>query len=296
MTVRRELEQALAICAGGTLPPNVALVHLFLAARDAAEAERALAEASARSGGTPEALRLRGTLALLRQAAGCFDAVNDVLAIAEEGAAAASPAAWAEVFDRAAALSPEIAVAAYALGRPDLLEAANQEVLGRLRAWRLLGADRRVLELGCGIGRLLPLLAHESAMVIGLDISAGMLAQARRRTAGLANVLLLRSSGRDLAAIDSGSLDLVCAVDSFPYLVQAGLAAAHLAEAARVLRPDGALAILNYAYGRDFAEDRDELMALAAAAGLELVEARAGDFQWWDGTSFLLRPCPGEPT
>ena len=37
-------------------------------------------------------------------------------------------------------------------------------------------------------------------------------------------------------------------MDSFPYLMQAGVAERHVAEAARMLRPGGALAILNLSY------------------------------------------------
>ncbi len=44
-----------------------------------------------------------------------------------------------------------------------------------------LGGQRRVLDLGCGPGRDVAFLADLGCHVTGLDLSAGMLAQARRR-------------------------------------------------------------------------------------------------------------------
>ncbi len=46
-------------------------------------------------------------------------------------------------------------------------------------------ADQRVLELGCGSGRIARALARAGCQVVGLDNHAGMLAEARRMTADL---------------------------------------------------------------------------------------------------------------
>jgi len=98
-------------------------------------------------------------------------------------------------------------------------------------------------------------------------------------------VLLLRGSGLDLGALRDGIADLVYAVDSFPYLVAAGVAATHLAEARRVLRPGGALLILNYSYRDDLEAARAEL---SAAPGFGVVENGSAPFRHWDGRCFLL--------
>ncbi|PCR90835.1 class I SAM-dependent methyltransferase [Natrinema ejinorense] len=42
--------------------------------------------------------------------------------------------------------------------------------------------DRKVLEIACGTGRFTVMLAHQGADVVGLDISAAMLQQGRRKT------------------------------------------------------------------------------------------------------------------
>src|SRR5262249_24963782 len=152
----------------------------------------------------------------------------------------------------------EASVAAHSLGDPRLLAKATREIVNLFGAWGLLGADRRTLEIGCGIGRLQAALAPSVAEAHGIDVSPKMTAAAVRRCTGLANVFLSVSSGRDLEGFADASLDLVFAVDAFPYIHHAGeeLVAAHWREAVRVLRPGGELAIFNYSYRDDISADR----------------------------------------
>ena len=89
---------------------------------------------------------------------------------------------------------------------------------------------------------MLPLLARSCRVAVGIDVSAGMLTEARRRCTGFSNLLLVRSSGRDLKMFADGSFDLVLAVDSFPYLNLSGIAEPIFAELARLLAPGGDLA------------------------------------------------------
>lgn len=199
-------------------------------------------------------------------------------------------AAFARAFDRAAGVSPEASVALHSFGDAGRLELATAEVVRRLAEWGLFGPDDTVLDLGCGIGRFAVALAGRVRRVIGLDISARMVAEAQRRCAGLANVDIRRTSGRDLAGIADGSIDTILAADSFPYLVLAGpaLVRRHVEEAARVLKPGGDLLILNYSYRSDEAADCRELTELAAATGFRLRRAGARPFALWDGLAFHL--------
>ena len=65
---------------------------------------------------------------------------------------------------------------------------------------------QRALDFGCGVGRLLIPLARRSGEVTGIDISASMLAEARRNceTQGVGNVRV----ARDLSALE-GSYDFI---------------------------------------------------------------------------------------
>jgi 2-polyprenyl-6-hydroxyphenyl methylase/3-demethylubiquinone-9 3-methyltransferase len=109
----------------------------------------------------------------------------------------------------------------------------------RLRAIRgALGPlnGRRVLDLGCGKGRFAARLRAEGARVVGLDLSAAMLASAR----GLERV---RGTGRRLP-FAAGAFDGVFAVEVFEHMEPGGIEAT-LDEVGRVLRPGGTVAIVD---------------------------------------------------
>jgi len=197
----------------------------------------------------------------------------------------------AAAFDRAVAVAPEASVAAYSLNDAAALAAATGEIAAWLAREGLVGPDRDVLDLGCGIGRVSAALAPLCRSVLGLDVSPNMVAEARRRHAGVPNLRFGTTPGTDLSALGEASFDLVLAVDSFPYVVQAGAAVAdrHLADTARVLRPGGALAVLNLSYRGDPEADRADAARWAAAGGWTLAVDGGAPFALWDGTAFLLR-------
>jgi ubiquinone/menaquinone biosynthesis C-methylase UbiE len=113
--------------------------------------------------------------------------------------------------------------------------------------WRrlALGANGRVLELGCGTGRVTVPLARAGAPIVGVDLSAPMLALARKRSSRLRVAHrpgLVRGDIRTLPFPDA-QFGLVAA----PYgilqslITERDLAAA-LKSVARVLAPGGRFA------------------------------------------------------
>ena len=74
-------------------------------------------------------------------------------------------------------------------------------------------ASKTVADLGCGLGPLLPFLAERFGKVIGIDFAEGMLARARERCTGLANVELKQMSLTKLTGM-AGKLDVATAVNS----------------------------------------------------------------------------------
>lgn len=199
-------------------------------------------------------------------------------------------AAIREQFDKAVALAPEASVALYSLGSPDILDRATDEIVACLAQWGLLRTDMNVLDIGCGIGRIARALAPHVDAITAIDVSLGMIEEARRRCQGLANVAFAQCNGRDLAAFDDKSFDLVLAIDSFPYLFAAdpAIAAQHMRDVARLLRPGGALVIVNFSYRGDDITDRSDVERFASANGFAILRAGSRDFKLWDGLTFLL--------
>jgi SAM-dependent methyltransferase len=246
----------------GDCSAQVALMDLLTACEDILLVERAVAN--------QPALRV-----LLReQRSGCERLIEGLRAEPERGDDVL--AYQRALFDGWVAHSEEASVAFYSLGSPELLAKATQEVVGFLTP--LFDARTRVLDLGCGIGRIALALAPAVAAVDAIDLSPGMVEVARRRCAAFANVRVQLTDGQALGFAD-GAFDLVLAVDSFPYIVEAGLLTQTLDEAARVLVPGGALVILNFSYN-------DQPLPSHPAFVLEL---SAQPFTLWNGHAFVLR-------
>ena len=192
----------------------------------------------------------------------------------------------AAFFDRAVRHSPEAGVALYSLGDPVLLHAATAEVVDWLASQGLIPPHADVLDVGCGTGRIAAALSLRCRAVVGLDVSPGMVAEAQRRHGETAN---LRFAVTDGQTVPPGRFDLVLAVDSMPYILQAGVADAVIAAAAGALQPNGALAVLNLSYGRTMADDAADAHRWATETGLVLAVAGMRPFKLWDGDAWVWR-------
>lgn len=280
---------ALSACAADRVTPEIALVRLLAIAPDLEVLSSALRETQAE----PE---LCGSLLRLIEAEPeGVRATAEILQIeaqsADLGFGGDPGAAVARAFDRAVMRSEEASVASYSLGSADRLEAATREVVLLLVDLGVIRHDGEILQIGCGIGRFEAELAPRVHKAVGIDVSRAMIAAARRRCAGLSNVVLAPCSGRDLSAFADESFDLVYAVDSFPYLFAAGatVVAQHFREARRVLRPRGDLVILNFSYRGDSSADRSAVDALSALFGFHVLRNGERPLATWDGSLFHLR-------
>lgn len=100
-----------------------------------------------------------------------------------------------------------------------------------------------ILDVGCGTGTLLRHLGPRTpgARLFGVDASTGMLRIARRKLAGQEVDLRLAHACR--LPFANGTMDLVAMASMLHYLKQPSVACA---EARRILRPGGALAVVDY--------------------------------------------------
>ena len=106
-----------------------------------------------------------------------------------------------------------------------------------------LGAGERVLDVGCGTG----LLAHDMAAlvgpaggVVGIDISAAMLAFAARRCADLPQAEFKSGGAEDLSELEA-SFDAVACTQVLLYVADV---AGAIAQMHRVLKPGGRLVVI----------------------------------------------------
>ena len=99
----------------------------------------------------------------------------------------------------------------------------------------VVGRGTRVLDVGCGSGLALSLAAARDAVPAGIDISPGLLDRARSRLPGAD----LRLGDLQHLPFADAAFDVVLGVNAFQFAADAHAA---LAEAARVVRPDGLVA------------------------------------------------------
>lgn len=96
--------------------------------------------------------------------------------------------------------------------------------------------DGHILEIGCGVGRLLTRIAARApgATLYGTDISENMISYAR---AALPSARLHATTGADLGPIESDSIDFAYSNDVFIHIADPGVVASYLKEVFRVLKP-----------------------------------------------------------
>ncbi len=122
----------------------------------------------------------------------------------------------------------------------------------------------RVLDAGCGTGRVAIELARRGYDTVGIDVEPSMLDTARLKAPELEWILGDLSS----AALADNGFDLVVAAGNVMIFVELGTEAAVISNLARAVAPGG-LVVAGFQVGRQLTLERYD--ALSASAGLELV-------------------------
>lgn len=130
-----------------------------------------------------------------------------------------------------------------------------------------------LLDIGCGQGRLLKLLASRAHRVVGVDIDpdARRLARAEVLLAGLPNCTLRHGDVRSLPFPD-GEFDTVILDD---VLMATRRPEKAIEEAQRLLRPGGRILLLSSLRAGDIDKMRNSYTDWAAATGIRLARPRS---------------------
>jgi ubiquinone/menaquinone biosynthesis C-methylase UbiE len=104
-------------------------------------------------------------------------------------------------------------------------------------------SHRRVLDFGCGVGRLSRALAGRFERYVGIDISAGMVERARELNADLPNAEYVVSADEDLRRFEDQSFDAVVSLLVLQHVPGRELIRTYLREFGRVLAPGGLIVV-----------------------------------------------------
>lgn len=150
----------------------------------------------------------------------------------------------------------------------------------------------RLLEIGCGIGRMTQHLAPAFAEVHATDVSGEMINQARARLSHFTNVHLYETNGCDFVALPSAYFDRIFSVYVFQHVPDVEVVRSNIRDAGRTLKPGGlfkfqtcAITAPEYAAmpkdtwsGASFPED--EIRRIARDTGLKLVSVLGNGTQY----------------
>jgi SAM-dependent methyltransferase len=146
----------------------------------------------------------------------------------------------------------------------------------------------RVVEIGCGVGRLTRPIAERRAKVQALDVSPRMLEIARDHCEGLDNVDWILGDGRSLAPIGARSADACISHVVFQHIPDPEITLGYVSEIGRVLRPAGwaALQVSNAPalHRRRSAMERARMFVLSRIARAPRGQAHSA----WLGSSIDL--------
>jgi len=171
----------------------------------------------------------------------------------------------------------------------------------------------RVVEIGCGIGRMTEWLAANFNIVDAIDVSPVMIEAARERLPHRPNIRFHVGHGSDLAPIPGASADLVFSYIVFQHIPSREAVEGYVTDAARVLKEGGAFKFqLNgdqspayLAHQRDtwlgevFSEA--DVARMLDNAGLTAISSEGAGTQYYVVTAVKGQPpersyvLPGEP-
>ena len=151
--------------------------------------------------------------------------------------------------------------------------------------------EMKVLEIGCGAGRITHALADLFGEVWAVDISDEMIKQARALLAGKPNTHVYRNNGKDLGVLPPVTFDFAFSYIVFQHIPSLEVVENYVREVHRMLRP-GALFKLQVQSGRGSSDKTDtwtgcsfteeDALDMALRCGFEpRYTAGAGEQYFW---------------
>ncbi len=166
-------------------------------------------------------------------------------------------------------------------------------------------ADMRVLEIGCGAGRVTRALARIFGRVAGVDVSSEMVARAREALANCHNVELQQNNGVDLAVFGGAQFDFAFSSIVFQHIPSRAVIENYVREVHRVLKPG---ALFKFQVQGVPSDDRQcdtwrgvgfnerQMEQMAARCGFEMrYTTGAGTQYFWLWFFKLIHPPGAEP-
>ena len=149
----------------------------------------------------------------------------------------------------------------------------------------------RVLEIGCGAGRMTRALARVFGEVYGVDVSGEMIARARQLLSGCENVHLYQNNGADLSVLGDIRFDFAFSFIFFRHVPDKAIIENYVHEVYRLLRPGGLFKFQVQGSASAASEQDDtwlgvqiagyEALAMAESSGFDLIRHQGVEEQYF---------------
>ena len=96
----------------------------------------------------------------------------------------------------------------------------------------------RILEIGCGIGRLLIPMSESFGQVIGVDISSEMIHKGKKHLENIQNCQIFENNGIDLSEFSDNYFDFCFSFIVFQHIPEKKIVEKYISEVSRVLKPN----------------------------------------------------------
>ena len=96
----------------------------------------------------------------------------------------------------------------------------------------------RILEIGCGIGRLLIPMSEIFGQVIGVDISSEMIHKGKKHLENIQNCQIFENNGIDLSEFPDNYFDFCFSFIVFQHIPEKKIVEKYISEVSRVLKPN----------------------------------------------------------
>jgi len=96
----------------------------------------------------------------------------------------------------------------------------------------------RILEIGCGIGRLLIPMSEIFGRVIGVDISSEMIHKGKKHLENIQNCQIFENNGIDLSEFSDNYFDFCFSFIVFQHIPEKKIVEKYISEVSRVLKPN----------------------------------------------------------
>jgi SAM-dependent methyltransferase len=152
-------------------------------------------------------------------------------------------------------------------------------------------SEMRMLELGCGAGRMTVAFSSIFGYVDAVDISAEMIARAKDSVRDCRNVAFHVTNGADLSMFSDGTFDFVFSALVFQHIPRKSIIKGYVKEVSRVLRPGRVFRfqLQGYPIAEEYADtwlgvgfSETEVARIAQASGFTLHSSTGGGTQdYW---------------